>query len=346
MKSFKILHITDLHFRHNGRLYYSTGKKLNNGLILNGHNVLNISDRDITSQRKNIFDIGSKKYLMDRIIQNIENFRPDIILLGHVDRLEYESFISIKEKYNSIRFAQWFLDPLNTNGPDFEKNKSRFFLKYQFCDTNFVTTSVDALNFANNEKTFFIPNPIDPSIDVHKNFLRDTPIDMFIAISHGQHRGILKRDFIDDRVSLIDKLTKKITFNIFGYKNNPVWGQEFFNELGKCSMALNISRGQPIKYYSSDRISSLLGNGLLTFIHHNYYYQDFFNKNEIVTYKNISDLNKKILYFKKNKQLLKKIASEGHKKAHKIFNNKIISDFIVKKTMEIKINSDFKWINV
>ena len=100
MKSLKILHITDLHFRHNGRLYYSTGKKLNNGLILNGHNVLNISDRDITSQRKNIFDIGSKKYLMDRIIQNIENFKPDILLLGHVDRLDYESFISIKEKYS------------------------------------------------------------------------------------------------------------------------------------------------------------------------------------------------------------------------------------------------------
>ena len=32
---------------------------------------------------------------------------------------------------------------------------------------------------------------------------------MFIAISHGQHRGILKRDFIDERVKLINKLTKK-----------------------------------------------------------------------------------------------------------------------------------------
>ena len=174
MKIFKILHITDLHFRHNGRLFYSTGKKLNNGLILNGHNVLNISDRDITSQRKNIFDIGSKRFLTDRIIQNIENFKPDLILLGHVDRLDYESFISIKEKYNSIRFAQWFLDPLNVNGPDFEKNKNRFFLKYQFCDTNFVTTAVDALSFANKEKTYFIPNPIDSSIDVHKNYAKET----------------------------------------------------------------------------------------------------------------------------------------------------------------------------
>ena len=155
MKKLKILHITDLHFRHSGRLFYSTGKKLNNGFILNGHNVLNISDRDLTSQKKNIFDIGSKKFLTEKIIQNIENFKPDLLILGHVDRLDYESFISIKEKYNSIRFAQWFLDPLNVNGPDFEKNKNRFFLKYQFCDANFVTTSVDVLNFANKNKTFY-----------------------------------------------------------------------------------------------------------------------------------------------------------------------------------------------
>ena len=71
MNRIKILHICDLHFRHNGRLFYYTGKKINNGLILNGHNVLNISDRDLTNQNKNIFDIGSRKLLFNVISQNI-----------------------------------------------------------------------------------------------------------------------------------------------------------------------------------------------------------------------------------------------------------------------------------
>jgi hypothetical protein len=346
MKKIKILHITDLHLRHNGRLFYSTGKKLNNGLILNGYNVLNISDRDITSQKRNIFDIGSKKFLLDQILKNIENFKPDLILFGHVDRLDYESFLKIKEKYNSIRLAQWFLDPLNINGPDFEKNKNRFFLKYQFCDANFVTTSVEALNFANNNKTYFIPNPIDPSIDVNRNYETSKPIDMFIAISHGQHRGILKRDYVDDRVKLINKLTKKISYNIFGYKSNPVWGQNYFNELHKCSMSINLSRGEPIKHYSSDRIASLMGNGLLTFIHEKYEYKDFFRNNEIVFYKNTHDLNKLILFYKDRPKLLKQIAFNGCKKAHKIFNNKLISKFIVDKTMGIKNNFNLNWTNV
>jgi len=73
MKPLKILHVTDLHFRHNGRLFYSTGKKINNGFILNGHNVLNISDRDLTSQKRNIFDIGSRKILLKTIINIVIN---------------------------------------------------------------------------------------------------------------------------------------------------------------------------------------------------------------------------------------------------------------------------------
>jgi hypothetical protein len=345
MKKFKILHIADLHIRHFSRLFYSTGKKINNGLILNGHNVVNISDRDITNQNKNIFDIGSRKLLFNVIVQNIENFKPDLIIMGHVDRLNYETFYKLKEKYTSIRFSQWFLDPLNIDGPDFNKNKERFYLKYQFCDTNFITTAVDALDFVSKNKTFFIPNPIDPSIDVYRNYQSNKPVDLFLAISHGQHRGILKDHYIDDRVDLIKKLTNKVSTNIFGYKKNPVWGQQFFDELNTCSMAINLSRGKPIKHYSSDRIASLMGNGLLTFIHKDYKYNDFFTKNEIVTYKNISELNKKLIFYKKNKSLLKKIAKSGCQKAHKIFNNKIIADYIVKKTMDIKLNTKLSWFS-
>lgn len=346
MKPVKIIHITDLHQRHSARLFYSTGKKINNGFVKNGHNVINISDRDLTNQSKNIFDISGRKVLFREIIKNIENFKPDLIIFGHVDRLDEESFYKIKEKYSSIRLAQWFIDPLNISGPDYEKNKQRFFLKYQFCDANFITTATDVLDFVDEKKTFFIPNPIDPSIDIYKSFLNDKEIDIFLAISHGQHRGILKRDFIDDRVYFINKLTKKAEYNIFGYKNNPVWGHNFFLELNKCSMGINLSRGQPIKYYSSDRISSLLGNGLLTFIHEDYNYSDFFKKKSIVTYKNVNDLNKKILFFKKNKKLLKEYAKNSHARAHKIFNNQIIAEYIINKSLNLLNTKQKLWTNI
>jgi len=44
----KIVHVTNFNMRFNGRLHYNTGRRLNNGFIRLGHNVLTLSDRDIT----------------------------------------------------------------------------------------------------------------------------------------------------------------------------------------------------------------------------------------------------------------------------------------------------------
>ena len=46
------MHITNFNERFDGRLHYNTGRRLNNGFIRNGHNVLSISDRDIIHNNK------------------------------------------------------------------------------------------------------------------------------------------------------------------------------------------------------------------------------------------------------------------------------------------------------
>ena len=51
-----------------------------------------------------------------------------------------------------------------------------------------------------------------------------------------------------------------------------------------CKMSLNLSRGKPVKYYSSDRIAQLIGNGLLTFVDEKTYLSDFFSNKEVVFY--------------------------------------------------------------
>ena len=51
-------------------------------------------------------------------------------------------------------------------------------------------------------------------------------------------------------------------------------------------MGINLSRGKPIKYYSSDRIAQLLGNGLLTFIDKKTCFNKFLSDKEIIFYKN------------------------------------------------------------
>ena len=55
----------------------------------------------------------------------------------------------------------------------------------------------------------------------------------------------------------------------------PIWADQYFKIISNSKMGLNLSRGDPIKYYSSDRITQLIGNGLVTLIDERTYYRDF-----------------------------------------------------------------------
>ncbi len=340
----KILHVTNFNYRFFGRLQYNTGIRINNGLIREGHNVLSISDRDLISYTKSIRDPSGTKYLNKLIRNTIVNFKPDLIILGHADRVQPETLIEAKNSDPNLKISQWFLDPLSKYGPDYEKNKFRILDKNLICDTTFVTTSPDALNFK-LKNSFYMPNPCDVSLDYLKNFNKTSDFDVFYAISHGVHRGNLRPGKRDERELFISKLKKKslgIKFDTYGmFGIQPVWGNEFLNKLSNSNMALNLSRGKPIKYYSSDRIAQLLGNGLLTFIHEQTKFGDFFNNNEMIFYKNTNDLLDKILKYKRDDRIRRKIAQKGHFKYHKYFNSSIVAKYIINKSFGI--NSRFYW---
>ena len=88
---FKIIHITNFNQRFDGRLHYNTGKRLQNGFVRLGHNVLAISDRDIISRNKSINDFDGKKTLQKTIIDTYGNFKADCIILGHADSVDSET---------------------------------------------------------------------------------------------------------------------------------------------------------------------------------------------------------------------------------------------------------------
>ena len=108
-------------------------------------------------------------------------------------------------------------------------------------------------------------------------------------------------------------------------------------------MGLNISQGPSTKFYSSDRITQLIGNGLLTFIDRKTEFKKFFTKREVVFYSSINDLSKKIIKFSNDDKLRKRIAKNGQKKYLKYFNSNIVADFIIKKTLNIKSKNKYYW---
>lgn len=341
----KILHVADMHLRHNGRLYYGTGKKLNNGFIKNNFNVLQISDRDFL--QSNIFNY-KKKLFLNYLENTIANFSPDVILFGHVDALNEKDLFKLKNKFKSKKFSQYFVDTLDENFENYNHHKNRFFLKYQICDTNFITTDPSVIDFADSSKTFFIPNVCDDSIDYLENFkYKDLEYDIFFALSHGQHRGNLKKGYIDERVDFLKKIQNtKIKKNFYGIDKNPIWGSIFFSELNKTKMGLNLNRGSPIKYYSSDRICSLIANGLLTFLQKGYSYDDYlFDEEHVVYFNDHEDLIKKILFYSENFEERSRIAQNGKKRYFELFNNILVTRYMIQKIFDSKYSEKKIWMN-
>jgi len=161
-------------------------------------------------------------------------------------------------------------------------------------------------------------------------------------MSHGVNRASLKKGKRDKRIGFLNSLTKKIKSvkcDFYGFNNRePIWGSNFYLSLINSKMGLNLSRGKATKYYSSNRIASLMGNGLLTFIDKKTQLNDFFDNNELIFYNNLNDLVDKIIFYKKNDKLRKKIAYNGRKKYFKLFSEIKTAKYIVDTSLGKKIN--------
>ena len=334
-KKLKIIHITNFNDRHDGRLFFNTGRRINNGFVRLNHSVLTISDRDIISNNRSLTDLSGSNKLNEKLLNILSNYIPDLILLGHADTININTLKLIKKLYPKIRFGQWFLDKMNE---EWRLNKNRFLNKIDIMDASFCTTSTDELKFPNKNKIFYIPNPADKSFETLKCYENKYPInDLFFAMSHGVHRGTLKDGKFDKRSLIINniiKMNSNIKFDLHGiHGKQPIWADDFKLKLSQNKMALNLSQGKSIKYYSSDRIAQLIGNGILTFVDIKTKLNKFFTSKEVVFYNSLNDLSKKIDFYNNNPKLRNQIAKKGKKKYLKYFNSTKVAEFIIDKTM-------------
>ena len=347
-KILRIIHVTNFNLRHNGRLFYNTGRRINNGLLKLGHIVQTLSDRDTISQERKIADIYGSKSLNNKLLEIVGNFKPNLIIFGHADQIANSTIKKIKNFYPSVKFCQWFLDRMDDD--DWKYNKKRFLNKIKNIDASFCTTHPSSLKNLQQKNIFFIPNPVDRAFEnlhVYKN--RNFKYDFFFALSHGVHRGTLKKGKIDNRESFLKKimnLSNEIRFNIIGLDNNqPVWAEEFKNEITKSKMALNLSQGSPLKFYSSDRLVQLIGNGVLTFVNIRTKLNKLFTDKEVVFYNNSKELVNKIIKYKNLDKQRIKIAKNGMKKYHSSMNSTQVASFMINKTLNINPKQKFFWEN-
>ena len=266
-KYLKILHISNFGIKNDHRLFnLSIAKKISNGFIRNGHDVINFDYRNHNE------GLILKNSLDKKIISITNNYRPDLILFGHNNSLSRNSIISLKEKFR-VKIALWYEDHVMKGDPSYRKNLDLIEKNNDLIDNYFITTSPDIIKTKiSKNKINFLPIPVDPNIENGKFYEIKKDKDLFFALSHGVNFGKLKKNTFDERSKFVDKLIEhsnnRINFNILGlYNEEPKWNYDFTKELMICKTALNLSRGGPNKYASSNRIASLMGNGVLPFIH-------------------------------------------------------------------------------
>ena len=336
----RIINIYNTGQKNFHRLYnISLGKKFTNGFIRNGHDVLEISDRDYIRQNRNIFQTGNTVKFQEYLLKTYKNYNPDFIFFGHTKNISRETILEFKNINKKVIISQWNEDPV-MKSLKYSKNNLENIKNYSdIVDHNFITTDPNILKKQNiNINNFhFIFVPVDKNIECFDVSKKKPIKDIFYAMSHGVNRAVLKKGKSDSRIHFLNNLVKKldgIDYDFYGFQNKePIWGNDFYKALINSKMGLNLSRGLPTKYYSSNRIASLMGNGLLTFVDKKTHLNHMFNKNEMIFYDNINDLSDKINFYKKNDKLRAKIASAGRKKYFNLFNELKTTKYIIGKSV-------------
>tara|TARA_Y100000590_G_scaffold16356_2_gene19744 strand:- start:185 stop:1987 length:1803 start_codon:yes stop_codon:yes gene_type:complete len=344
-RNHKILHIGNFDFKNDQRLFnISIASKLTKGFIRSGHDVINFDYRNFNNK----MIIKNNELLNDKIYNICDNYKPDLILLGHNNVLSFDTIDKIKSKFKT-KVSLWYEDHLIKGGPNAENNLKLIEKNENLIDKYFVTTHPNPIKTKiPKNKLCFMPIPADRNIENLEIYNSNNRYkDLFFALSHGVNYGKLKRKNFDDREFFLNKLikrNKKFTFNILGYANEqPKWNYQFYKEIAKCKMALNLSRGKPMKYYSSNRIASLVANGIMTFIDSKVQYSKFFSNDEMGFYKNVDDLLNQMDKLCGNINKINKISLNGKKRYFSIFDNSIICDYIIHKTFNSKTKSKFIW---
>ena len=341
----RIVNIYNVGQKLDHRLYnISLGKKFTNGFIRNGHDVLEISDRDYIKQNRQFGFSSANSRFQSYIINTFKNYNPDFLFFGHTNNLNLNTIEEIKNLNKNIVISQWNEDPIMKNLKDSNDNIKKIAYYGLSVDHNFITTHPSVYlkqnNKINNLHFFFVP--VDKNIECYDVFNLRPRKDLFYAMSHGVNRAILKKGKNDSRIHFLNSLIKKINginYDFYGFENKePVWGDDFYKALINSKMGLNLSRGAPTKYYSSNRIASLMGNGLLTFIDQKTSMNDIFSKSEIIFYNSLDDLSDKILFYKKKERLRAKIAKNGKTKYFKLFNETKISKYFLDKSFGKNVN--------
>jgi hypothetical protein len=333
----KIVHASNFSLKRKGRFFYGIPYKLSNGLTRSGHSVFNFCDRDVADS----YFVGVRavgvSYANRKLIDVCEQIRPDLLLLGHCTIISESTLLKIRQVVPAIKIAHWNCDAL-FNPRNFERIRSLMPL----VDATFVTTAGRYLASLANAggRITFMPNPVDCSIETLRVFERDDVDNDLVFVTGPCERTSEKAQLCES----VRRRIPNLKFDVYGLSGRAcVFGAKFFDVIGNAKMAINVSARNDVHLYSSDRMSQLVGCGLLTFVDRRTGFDAIFNDDELVFYEDSNDLVGKLRFFHANDSERRRIAHRGWRKAHDALNATLVSQWIIEATFREPASAHYSW---
>lgn len=350
-KSLKIVFVGNGNLKFAGLRHFGYDTRIFNGLVRNGHCVYWFSDRDEVRQASPfgvLKDIGRRR-ANEKLLQVVDNIRPDAIVLAHVDTIFNETFQEIRRRLPSVRIAQVNVDPLFN-----PTNRANLLRRSPVVDATFVTSGGPALEGVSgpNNTCYFIPNFSDSSIDTGTAFASvDLPYDVacFMHADTGKDDEVERLQLANGIVSGIPGL--RTCYG--GFNGKPsVRGTAYLECLAGSAMGLNLSKTisnnaqstPETRYlYSSDRIAHFMGNGCLVMTQEGFSLQEIYADDEVIFFKGLPDLTEKVRFYKNNPAERQKLAKNGWRKAHEQFETTVVMKYVLERLFDWPLSRAYGW---
>jgi Glycosyl transferases group 1 len=350
MRPLRILHIGNRDEKFPGMRDYATAIKINNGLVREGRLVRFFDDREaaraLAPFRNRKLGTGPANRLLLTLCRN---FEPEVIAFCTADVVRPETLAEARSLLPGVAVLHYTLDPLCL-----PHNRDRVLRYGDVVDHSFATTAGQYLRQVASARApvGFIPNPVDPSVEVHRCHERaDLPTDVFFAgnVTPWTDPDSLRRQAPD---LLAERLTD-VKSEVFGSRGRPrIWGAEFTRALGRAKIGLNLSNhtaglapgdGGPLYLYSSDRLGLLLGNGLMVISEAVAQLAEIYGKDAIVEAADADELVDRIRHYARHDAERRTIAARGHAVAHAEFNERLVARYMLEKTLGLPHSHPYAW---
>jgi len=326
LSSLRIVHACNFHYNKSGDKFDTMDQKVHLGFGENGHYIYPFPVHDIgrqmswTSSKR----AGAAKS-NHSLIETCRKIHPDILLLGHSQSITRETLEIIRTHQPHIKIAQWFCDWF------YSKRAFKFEFIHErldLLDAFFATTAGDKLESFNQKgcRAAFIPNMVHPAIEKYRAFA-SADHDYDIVFIGTDRKDPERRETL---LEIETKLGKKFKLGIFGSLDRPgVYGHEKELVLSRSKASLNLTRlPEPMKWYSSDRIASLMGNGLLACTRAEADLHELYGEGTMIHYHDTDGLIQQ-LEEALGSGKWKEIAEKGWQVNHDLFSSKRITALMI-----------------